>query len=476
MEDSQNQPASINNTLIILLASLILLPTLLFMLLYATTPGDGTRLAFNLPPPPSGIRLERYIPKGSGVLPEIYLLAIEDQHVDELLIRLLEDPLSNGISPSTGSLNYTVSGAERSQDIHASLKPSTLWAVIKKDWSYFLSFLFLLTVSFLLFIRRPYLPAARVYFLLSSIIVASGSIYFIGVRANDLLNGPVFWLWIWCVLPLYGLLVGCTLHFALVFPRPRDILRKHPVFLPLVYLIPWLPYLVMLLLLWPVYPSPSQRMNLIMESTGLMTLTGFVLAILIAVQGYRTIFSSKERRQTRWVLWGVLIASVPWLIITVVPALLGNPVPNLPIIGVLWWAIPISFVIAILRENLFDIDIIINRTLVYGALTATLVLAYFCSVVVLQELFVAISGQESAVAVVISTLVIAALFNPLRRRIQNTIDRRFYRRKYDAEKVVEAFSAGLREEVDIEQLSERLLAVVEETLEPESLSLWLKEE
>lgn len=462
--------------LTVLLAILILLPALLFTLLYTITPGDETRLAFDLPPPPSGIRLERVSPEDSGAFLETYLLAIENRPVDDILIRLLQNPLAIRISPSTGTLEYTVSQAGSSRDLSVTLEISSLWLVIKDDWSYFLSFIFLLTVSFLVFLRRPQLAAARVYFLLSSIVVASGSVFYIGVRASDLLNGLIFWLWVWCVVPLYALLVGSALHFSLVFPQPRVFLRKRPAFLPLVYLIPWLPYLVLVMLLWAIYPLPSQHLHLIMEGTGLMTLIGFSLVILFFYHGYRTSLSAKERRQTRWIFWGGLIAIIPWLVIEVVPALLGYPTPEFPIIGILWWAIPISFAVAILRENLFDIDVLINRTLVYGALTVTLALVYLASVLLLQGLFDVLTGQSSAIAVVISTLVIAALFNPLRRRIQNDIDRRFYRRKYDAEKVVAAFSAGLRQEVDIEQLSERLLEVVEETLQPESLSLWLKEE
>jgi hypothetical protein len=136
--------------------------------------------------------------------------------------------------------------------------------------------------------------------------------------------------------------------------------------------------------------------------------------------------------------------------------------------------IPVSLAVAVLRYRLFDIDVIIRRTLVYTALTMTLALVYFGSVILLQSLFVAVGGQQSAVVIVISTLVIAALFNPLHKRIQNDIDRRFFRQKYDAEKVVAAFGASLREKVNLDDLQVQIVSVVEETLQPEALSLWLR--
>jgi hypothetical protein len=186
-----------------------------------------------------------------------------------------------------------------------------------------------------------------------------------------------------------------------------------------------------------------------------------------------------ERQQLKWLAYAAATFAVG-IILLIIPGVIDTP-PWFERAGVAIFVaagagIPISMGIAILRYRLYNIDLIINRTLVYGSLTVTLALVYLCGVAATEAFFRALTGQEqqTQLAIVVSTLVIAALFTPLRRRIQGFIDRIFYRRKYDAVKTLEAFSAKLRNETDLDALSEDLTSAVGETLQPTHVSLWLR--
>jgi hypothetical protein len=248
-------------------------------------------------------------------------------------------------------------------------------------------------------------------------------------------------------------------------------------------------WMVLLLVIWIAF----QSLNIFFpdESWGVnnwpFLLVAFfwfpLLGSLVFAQVYRFVRVSNpvQREQTKWVVFAIIAVIVGDFAIFIPPVIFPTLSGSLyglasgQSFDILTLLIPLSFGFAMLRYHLWDIDVLINRTLVYGTLTVLLALFYVGLVIGLQSLVRLFTGQvlQSPVVVVGSTLAIAALFQPLRHRIQGIIDRRFYRRKYNAAKIVETFSATLRNEVDLNQLSEHLIAVVQDTMQPTQVSLWL---
>jgi hypothetical protein len=275
--------------------------------------------------------------------------------------------------------------------------------------------------------------------------------------------------------------VSTTLFVILLFPTGRLLSPRWRV-------VAWTTALVVLgsLISLALSPGPIQDFAPTPNPFGVrVVVPGFlhtlgswlVLACIVAVvvslilRFYRS--RGEERLQLKWFVYAATLGILAISLAGLVPAPLGVWIENLA-----WVVAPpslaVSAGIAILRYRLYDIDILINRTLVYGSLTATLVVLYFGGIVALQRVFVVLTGEKSTLAVVASTLLIAALFTPLRRRIQSFIDRRFYRRKYDARKTLEAFSTKLKNETDLESLNNDLVGVVRETMQPAHVSLWLR--
>jgi hypothetical protein len=237
-----------------------------------------------------------------------------------------------------------------------------------------------------------------------------------------------------------------------------------------------------------VLSNASIWLDLLFISMPLVVLGSLVFA---QIYRYRRVSTLIERQQTKLIVFGTAVALLGFLLIGyLLPTFLKpfiplqnlGPVPSVILITsiyLLLLLIPLSIAFAILRYRLWDIDILINRTLVYGSLTVILALVYFVSVFALQALLSVFTGHlsssaQSPIVIVASTLGIAALFQPLRRRLQVLIDRRFYRSKYDAARTLAAFSMTLSNEVDLNQLREDLLAVVQETMQPTHVSLWLR--
>jgi hypothetical protein len=222
------------------------------------------------------------------------------------------------------------------------------------------------------------------------------------------------------------------------------------------------------------------------SSIGLVVyLLGLFIGFGAQVYRYRRVSNSLERQQTKWVLLGMgslLIANFVWsYFVDIAPPAPGYPrvifnvfiqAALLPLIITL----PVTLFISVMRYRLWDIDIIIRKTLLYGLLTAILAAVYLVSVIVIHAGILALSGsaQQSQLAIVLSTLAIAALFSPLRRNIQVFIDRRFYRKKYNVEQILKSFAVSIRDDVDLDRLSSHLLTTVHQTMQPENLSLWLR--
>jgi hypothetical protein len=312
--------------------------------------------------------------------------------------------------------------------------------------------------------------------------------YALTVRHGSLIGAKVMaWLASWTGEPT--LLLSLALLF-LLFPTGRLPSRR------------WRPVLwaviggsAMFYLAGAVDPGPLQAREAIAnpvgikgalgEVFGMLGTTGVVILLIACLAAALSLIlrlrrgSAQERQQLKWIAYPASISALGTVVAYVASNLFGSNLGN--VIG-FWTAItaflalPVFTAFAILKYRLYDIDILINRTLVYGSLTAMLVAVYFSVIVLSQRVFVVFTGQESTLAVVASTLLIAALFNPLRRGIQSFIDRRFYRRKYDARKTLEEFSAKLRNETDLEALNDDLVGVVRETMQPAHVSLWLPSE
>ena len=340
--------------------------------------------------------------------------------------------------------------------------------------------------------RRPRDWTAR---LLGLALVGTGNVF------NFQSHGVLFFIWdslSGIHLGLHAISGATYVHALLIFPNGKLFPRWSVWFLAVVYLLMTVALVIMTIgavlgeLAWDGEPGSIYNSVLSFETLYFVVFFGLLIPIVgltSQLYRYQVIYTPQERQQTKLVVWSIavsfgagmffillagLLNASQWASLGLAAALEDLEELVFVYFPLMFAIFPISLVIAILRYRLWDIDLFVNRTLVYGMLTAMLAATYFGSVILLQFAFRTVTDQGGAVAIVISTLMIAALFQPLRRRIQALIDRRFYRRKYDAAQALVAFNATIRDEVNLERLSEALMSVVEETMRPEHVSLWLR--
>ncbi|MBI4927863.1 MAG: hypothetical protein HY835_08860 [Anaerolineae bacterium] len=321
------------------------------------------------------------------------------------------------------------------------------------------------TMGLITFIKRPDNPAARAMLVLGTVWISVQLISAPTQIQDEIFPGAAIPIFLLFSAAFTMFIPPAFIRFGLVFPRPKPILSR----------LPWIAYIP--------YGVGSISMLLFLNGVYIFGWISMAASVLITIfllaHNAFTMRDAVSRAQLGWGLGGMMFGLGIFLT-TVFPIFIpvSQPVEDFfSVLGSLGLTVMgATLTIAILRYRLFDIDVIIRRTLQYGLLSLLLGLVYFGLVLLLGQAFQSASGQESPLAVVLSTLAIAALFTPLRRRLQTIIDRRFYRQKYDSARAMEEFSAVARLEVELDVLTQRLTAAVQESLQPERITLWLKKE
>ena len=376
---------------------------------------------------------------------------------------------------SGGTVNYTIQRQGETIDMPVTLHRLSLRGILRgiantmradlSQWSWFF-------VGLLVFWLRPNNKASRLLFIAGTCFVIATKIGWAATTVSLDVAPPLIWYLNFVTSFFFGWLFFPTLILLLLtFPLPLWPLTRFPRLTPTLFY--GIPLVITAFTLLTSLTAPATAL-LFVEAVLI-----FATAVTAIVQVYRQKQNRVARAQVTWVALGIGISIGGSLIFYLLEYTGVLSYGDNLIWSILSWplslALPICLAIAILRYRLFDINVIVRKTLVYAVLSGLLALVYFGLVVLLQSIFDSVSGQQSPIAIVISTLVIAALFNPLRQRVQAIIDRRFFRKKYDAQQVLAQFAQTARDETDMEALQAELLRVVQETMQPEGVSLWLQE-
>ncbi len=467
----------LTNRGVLLLGACLLGITLTFLLLHVLGPSDGTHLEPDAPAwSRAGIAVMPLEPQpSSGLRQGDIVLAVAGRTLQGWAELLLDPAVPRPQWHVGDVVSYTVLRDGREMQIPVTLRPYDLAANLREEWGSLVFALAFALIAAFVFIRRPADPAARALFLSTCCLLSAQSWSF-GLQISDVVGATGFWLYQSTALGAYTLFWVALLHFALLFPHPHHLILRWRWVVPAIYILPavyWVAYLIVTrivstdTLTWIGTWTPGQ---------GVTGIVYFAATLLVTLHTFVITRDPVTSRQIRWVVFAGVLSGSAGLFLSILPGdVFGHAIISTNVLGLVLLPIPLALAFAILRYRLFDIDIIINRALVYGSLTATLALVYAASVIALQAVVSRLSGLTTLwpPAIVASTLLIARLFQPLRRRIQADIDRRFYRHKYDAARTLAAFGTTLRGQIELEELSEQLVGVVEETMQPTNVSLWL---
>jgi hypothetical protein len=371
------------------------------------------------------------------------------------------------------TFRYTVEREGKQLDINVPLVawqvgPALLYWIYQSNNFGFIGMVLFLIIAALAFFKRPNDHAARALFFYAALFPSLTGFLQAGQTSPVSLVFPAL-ATVFGVMTFisYSLLYPpALLQLALVFPRPKPIVQRYP-------WLEYVPYIVGLAIV------PFFILGIFIAGY-LWTIASIVGAILLVIHSALTMRDALSRAQLGWGLWGFVLGMgmflsnylVTFSVITGEGVAIVNALTSLS-----FSVLGITLAIAVLRYRLFDIGVLVRRTLTYALVTLLLALVFFASVILLQQIFSSLTGSgQNEIVTVLSTLAIAALFIPVRNRIQTEIDKRFNRKKYDAQQVLSDFATTVRDETDLEKLTARLMQVVDETMQPKSVSVWLKKE
>ena len=346
-------------------------------------------------------------------------------------------------------------------------------SVFQARWGFFIFVFVSQVLATWLLIRRPQVPAARVFFIWA-MLGSQMYLWALPLSVGDVVTGYGFWLGRFLVAGMAVLFYPALVHFALLYPRPSGAVRRHPWILPALYLGAIVLYFAIISYFWASAPSVLDGLGASSRAVSVISIVYLLAALAIIIFQYLHSQPGPDRQRAKWALLGGTIAVVSGLTIGVIaPLVIGRTWIDVNFYGLTLLAFPISMTIAMWRYHLFDVDVIIRKTFFYTLVTAILVVSFVGAIIFFEAFFRQFTRQNSRPAVALATAIIMLLFNPVRQRVQRAVDRLFYRTNYDAAQLLAHFAATSRDEADLPKLLSEIEQVITTSLQPASISIWL---
>jgi signal transduction histidine kinase len=444
------------------------------MVLHLTSPSDGARIERGIYMWESeGLRMSPLLDQPEGLRSGDLVIAVEGHSVEfwaEALFAFDEQAPRWAIGQT---LTYTIMRDERRIELPVTLGRYPLSAILKQEWGAILSEMLMLLVAGFVFVKRPADRAARALFLASAGIM-SASTWSFGLQVGDLVGRVGFWLYLLTTLAGYALLWIAALHFALVFPQPHPLISKRRWIIPALYVAPYVTLIAFMLNHRLTGASTFAWLGKANGGIGLIQLVYMLLAVAAIFSGYRATRDPAGRLKVRWIAFAfILVGSLSIAFGTLPEMAIGYPLLSWNVLALLGLLVPATVAIAILRHQLFDINLIISHALVYAGLTSMVVALYVLAVGYFGSLF---RIDQSLFLSLAMTGVIAVIFQPLRERLQRTVNRLIYGERDDPYSVLSRLSHGLKDAMSPQDVMPMIVSTVAEALKLRYVSISLKDQ